>query len=202
MLNPRFGSPNPSNTAFGNTPGKDVCGGNKRDILFFNNSNMEVAAQQIEHSAVWYDDYVSRGAVASTVANAGGWKDPTWPPFRWRQVVARGSADQREDLAPRYKVDDVVFFNTRGPELPIHHWYDQNGNRVGEQLWPMKRWNLSHAGWDFNLDGFQHIGLLPDLLQDMRNVGVQWEQLGPLFRGAQDFIDMWQRSVSIGSLHP
>src|SRR5215471_2624617 len=94
------------------------------------------------------------------------------------------------------------FFNTRGPELPIHRWYDQNGNRVGEQLWPMKRWNLSHAGWDFNPDGFQHIGLLPDLLQDMRNVGVQWEKLGPLFRGAQDFIAMWQRSVAIGSHHP
>jgi hypothetical protein len=201
MLGPRYGSPNPSNTVFGNTLGREVCGGNKRDILSSAYAS-EVSAQQIEHSAIWYDDYVSRGAIASTVATAGGWKDPTWAPFRWREVVARSSVDQREDRAPRTAADDHVFFNTRGPELPIHHWYDQNGNRVGEQLWPMKRWGNSRAGWDFNLDGLQHIGLLPDLLQDMRNVGVQWEQLGPLFRGAQDFIDMWQRSVAIGSLHP
>jgi len=66
----------------------------------------------------------------------------------------------------------------------------------------MKRWRNWQSGWDFNLDGLQHIGLLPDLIQDMRNVGVQWEQLGPLFRGAREYVDMWKRSVSLGLAHP
>jgi hypothetical protein len=69
-------------------------------------------------------------------------------------------------------------------------------------MFPMVRWRNFESGWDFNLDGLQHIGLLPDLIQDMRNDGVQWEQLTPLFHGAQDYIDLWKRSVSIGKAHP
>ena len=110
--------------------------------------------------------------------------------------------EEREDRAPRYQVDETVYFNDHGPQLPILHWFVQDGNRVGQQPWPMKRWNNFYAGRDFNLDSLQHIGLLPDLIQDMRNMGVQWEQVGPLFRGAQDFIDMWRRSVIIGISHP
>jgi hypothetical protein len=220
MLDPRYGAANPSNTGFGGTPGKEVCGGNKREILdgraklvdspsspgtkvlIDTINGAEVSAQQIEHSAVWYEGYAARGQSDSSVAKSAGWLDKDWPPYRWKEVIARGQSEKREDMAPRYSIDEKVFFNTRGPELPIHLWYNQTGNRVGEQLWPMKQWKQKYAGWDFNLDGLQHIGLLPDLLQDMRNVGVQWEQMGPLFRGAQDFIDMWQRSVTIGSLHP
>ena len=85
-------------------------------------------------------------------------------------------------------IDEKVYFNDHGPELPIHHWDDQEGNRVGQQLWPMQRWNRYFAGWDFNLDSLQHIGLLSDLIQDMRNVGVQWEQLGPLFRAVRKLL--------------
>jgi hypothetical protein len=189
----------------GGTPGKDVCGGAKRDDLLnsedrtFTWNSIEVQAQKVEHSGVWYDDYDAT-ATDSAVALNAGWSDGS--KYRWKQVLARKKDDLREDGAPRYPVDEYVYFNDHGKEIPIKHWYDQDGNRVGEQLWPMKRWKRGHSGWDFNLDSFQHIGLLPDLIQDMRNVGVQWEQLGPMFRGAQDFIDLWRRSVAIGSAHP
>jgi hypothetical protein len=215
MIDPRYGGANPSNTGFGGTPGKDVCGGNKRGILDgdidpgtlrpktrkFTWNEIEVYSQQFEHSGIWYNEYAA-GAPKDS-ARAASWTDPAAGPHkRWREVVARAHDELREDGAPRYPIDESVYFNDHGPELPIHHWYDQDGNRVGEQLWPMKQWNHGHSGWDFNLDGMQHIGLMPDLIQDMRNVGVQWEQIGPLFRGAQDFIDMWRRAVAIGTAHP
>ncbi|MCI0571888.1 MAG: hypothetical protein L0Y66_14135 [Myxococcaceae bacterium] len=34
------------------------------------------------------------------------------------------------------------------------------------------------------IDGLAHMGMLPDVWQDMRNVGVTWEQLTPLFNSA------------------
>ena len=191
---PRFG---------GATPGKKVCGGDKRNALDgagrISWETLMVESQKHEHSGVWYDDYVT----SADSAMAAAWTDPNPAPHkRWRQVVARGLAQLREDKAPRHQVDEIVYFNDHGPDISTLHWYDQGANVPGAQLWPIKRWKNARAGWDVNLDGFQHIGLLPDLLQDMRNVGVQWEQLTPLFRGTQDYLDMWRRSISIGTAHP
>ena len=45
--------------------------------------------------------------------------------------------------------------------------------------------------YDFNVDGLAHIGLLPDLVADLKNVGVSDEQLQPLFGSAQAYINMW-----------
>jgi microsomal dipeptidase-like Zn-dependent dipeptidase len=45
--------------------------------------------------------------------------------------------------------------------------------------------------YDFNVDGLAHIGLLPDLVADLKNIGVTDEQLKPLFGSAQAYIKMW-----------
>ncbi|HEX8896385.1 MAG TPA: membrane dipeptidase [Terriglobales bacterium] len=45
--------------------------------------------------------------------------------------------------------------------------------------------------YDFNVDGLAHIGLLPDMVADLKNVGVTDEQLQPLFGSAQAYINMW-----------
>ena len=53
----------------------------------------------------------------------------------------------------------------------------------------------SYAGerrdFDINLDGMAHYGMLPDLLQDIRNIGLSAEDFNPLFRSAYDYIQMW-----------
>ncbi len=49
--------------------------------------------------------------------------------------------------------------------------------------------------FDINLDGMAHYGMLPDLLQDMRNVGLTAEDLIPLFRSAYDYVQMWGTCV-------
>jgi hypothetical protein len=155
-------------------------------------------AQRFESSGVWYAQYATRNPLPSAVAAA-------WNDNRYKEVVARGSAENREDGAPRALADDVVFYNDFGPDNqkqlgPLY----QTGNRPGAQMYPMQQWRVdpSRGGWDFNIDGLQHIGLYPDLLQDMRNVGVQWEQMGPLFRSADDYLRTWRRAVAIGGAHP
>lgn len=155
-------------------------------------------AQQFESSGVWYADYAARSPLPSAVAAA-------WNDTRYKRVVARGAQESREDRAPRALADDIVFYNDFGPDnqKQLGHLY-QMGNRPGAQMYSMRRWstNPSRAGWDFNLDGLQHVGLYPDLFQDMRNVGVQWEQMGPLFRSASDYLATWKRAIAIGAAHP
>ncbi len=45
--------------------------------------------------------------------------------------------------------------------------------------------------FDINIDGFAHYGLMPDFLQDMINSGLSYDDLGPLFRSAYDYVEMW-----------
>ncbi|HKE23483.1 MAG TPA: membrane dipeptidase [Bryobacteraceae bacterium] len=47
--------------------------------------------------------------------------------------------------------------------------------------------------YDFNVDGLAHIGLLPDMVADLMNVGVDVQQLQPLFGSAQAYINMWSK---------
>ena len=49
--------------------------------------------------------------------------------------------------------------------------------------------------FDINLDGMAHYGMLPDLLQDMRNIGLTAEDFIPLFRSAYDYVQMWGTCV-------
>ena len=74
--------------------------------------------------------------------------------------------------------------------------------RTGTAL-PLER---STAGpvrdFDYNIDGLSHYGLLPDMLQDLRNVGMSPVTLGWLFRSAERYIGVWERSVAAGSSIP
>ncbi len=66
-------------------------------------------------------------------------------------------------------------------------WHEMSGDNR-----PLER---STAGplrdYDINLDGMVHYGMLPDFLQDLRNVGLTAQDLAPLFRSAYDYIQMW-----------
>lgn len=58
---------------------------------------------------------------------------------------------------------------------------------------PLQRSKTGNRDFDFNVDGLAHYGLLPDLLQDLRNIGLRAKDLAPLFRGAEDFARMWTK---------
>jgi microsomal dipeptidase-like Zn-dependent dipeptidase len=48
--------------------------------------------------------------------------------------------------------------------------------------------------WDFNMDGMAQIGMYPDLIQDLLVVGLTEQDLQPLYRSAERYIEMWQRA--------
>ena len=103
--------------------------------------------------------------------------------------------------------------NRRPSELAAYARYTVDGrNRVNAihaailpawQTWqrkygnnePLRRYTTGNRDWDFNTDGMAHYGLMPDFLQDLRNVGLSPGSLTPLFRSAEDYIQMWEKTV-------
>ena len=70
------------------------------------------------------------------------------------------------------------------------------------QMEPMKKMVPTvHGSWDINIDGLQHAGLYPDYIQDLRNVGVLWENLTPMFNGAEDYIRMWEKQCRMANIY-
>lgn len=53
---------------------------------------------------------------------------------------------------------------------------------------------VGHRTLDFNTEGLAHIGLLPDLIEDVRRDGVGDADLEPLFRSAEAYIRMWEKA--------
>lgn len=49
--------------------------------------------------------------------------------------------------------------------------------------------------FDINVDGLAHAGMLPDFIQDLRNLGLSTE-LVPLFNSAEAYIRMWEKAES------
>jgi microsomal dipeptidase-like Zn-dependent dipeptidase len=57
---------------------------------------------------------------------------------------------------------------------------------------------LGNRDVDFNTEGMAHIGLLPELIEDIRRDGVTDDELAPLFRSAEGYIRMWEKAERRG----
>jgi microsomal dipeptidase-like Zn-dependent dipeptidase len=62
---------------------------------------------------------------------------------------------------------------------------------------PLAVYDMAGRSYDFNLDGLAHYGLVPDMLQDLKNIGVRSRDLEPLFASADDFVRMWEKGWRI-----
>lgn len=51
---------------------------------------------------------------------------------------------------------------------------------------------------DFNTEGLAHIGLIPELIEDVRRDGVTDAELEPLFRSAEGYLRMWEKAERRG----
>ena len=51
--------------------------------------------------------------------------------------------------------------------------------------------------FDFNTDGFAHYGLLPDLLQDVKNIGLPRRAWESLFSSAESYIRAWEKGEKV-----
>jgi hypothetical protein len=47
---------------------------------------------------------------------------------------------------------------------------------------------------DFNTEGLVHIGLVPELIEDVRRDGVSDAELEPLFKSAEGYLRMWEKA--------
>lgn len=61
------------------------------------------------------------------------------------------------------------------------------------------RYEFGARTFDYNYDGAAHIGLMPDLFEDMRQQGLKRSDLEPVYRSADYFAEMWQKAILKGS---
>lgn len=53
---------------------------------------------------------------------------------------------------------------------------------------------LGDRAVDFNTEGMVHIGLLPELIDEVRRDGVSDAELEPLFKSAEGYVRMWEKA--------
>jgi microsomal dipeptidase-like Zn-dependent dipeptidase len=77
-------------------------------------------------------------------------------------------------------------------------WQEMHGDNR-----PLERCKAgARRDYDINIDGMAHYGMLPDLLQDLRNSGLTAQDLIPLFRSAHDYVEMWEAiEIKAGEIH-
>jgi len=51
---------------------------------------------------------------------------------------------------------------------------------------------------DFNTEGMVHLGLVAELIEDVRRDGVTDEELEPLFKSAEGYLQVWEKSQRRG----
>ena len=96
-------------------------------------------------------------------------------------------------IAPRFGADGCM-----GEPAGVHHQAQTNPvvypfEAYGNPGSSFSRQQTGSRVFDFNTDGLAHVGLLPDLIQDMRNSGTTDAQLEPLFHSAEAVVQMWER---------
>lgn len=91
----------------------------------------------------------------------------------------------REDGLPFVKTVVDSWLRMQGNNRPMHKYVVHGLNSQGR---PIDR------DFDVNLEGMAHYGLLPDWLQDVKNIGVDGQSLASLFLGAEDYIEVWERA--------
>lgn len=96
-----------------------------------------------------------------------------------------GAGPLREQYQPERQRDGVVYEGLRSPESV------QPGVNA-----PLMPYSLGRRVFDFNVDGLAHYGMLPDLLQDLKNIGLGAREFGALFSSAEDYVVMWEKAVA------
>ena len=60
----------------------------------------------------------------------------------------------------------------------------------------IKRYEMGNHPYDFNEEGLANYGLLTDMLQDLKNIGMTPAEFEALFASAEGFVQMWEKAVT------
>lgn len=114
----------------------------------------------------------------------------------WAYHLARDPDEERKlHKKDRYAVQDQ--------RDGVYYKYLATNNRVrlGANL-PLEPYVLGkYRTYDFNVDGLAHIGLIPDMLQDLKNVGLSRSDFQALFSSAEGYIEMWEKAERVSGAH-
>ena len=156
-----------------------------------------------DHPETDFPDHNVRQALElAKVVHEQGWVDNVTAGF-W---LADQSEEFTEDQISQWPSEQHAAYLAR-KDLPVSggslgkstleliHRIRAIWERWGEMQGDNRPLVRSSAGprrdFDINLDGMAHYGMFPDLLQDMRNVGLSAEDFRPLFRSAHDYVETW-----------
>jgi hypothetical protein len=107
-----------------------------------------------------------------------------WPDEQWAAYLVKCGLP----LPEHERDDDVLRWFEKITGI-WQKWHDMQGDNP-----PLERYVAgSRRDFDINLDGLAHYGLLPDFLQDMRNQGLAIKDFAPLFRSANDYVEVWAK---------
>lgn len=56
--------------------------------------------------------------------------------------------------------------------------------------------------FDYNVDGLAHVGLLPDMVADLQNIGLDQHYTDQLFCSAEAYIRVWERAEALAGGRP
>ncbi len=85
-----------------------------------------------------------------------------------------------ERYQPRVQKDPVAY-----EDIPLI--------RNSNQQHRLKPYRMGDRVFDFNVDGLAHFGLVPDMLQDLKNVEMPKRDLQALFGSAEAYLQMWEK---------
>lgn len=91
------------------------------------------------------------------------------------------------------KAGTVTYYECPGGGSPAPNTpqvqYPFTAIATGVQL---HRDRLGNRTFDINTDGFAHIGMMPDFVEELRVMGITDEELQPLLHSAEGYIRMWE----------
>lgn len=61
----------------------------------------------------------------------------------------------------------------------------------------ISRYEMGNHPYDFNYEGLANYGLLPDMLQDLKMIGMTPREFEALFASAEGFVRMWEKAVAL-----
>jgi microsomal dipeptidase-like Zn-dependent dipeptidase len=108
----------------------------------------------------------------------------------WARAAAKDPDEERRLLPVQYDLSGQV----NGVRYTTGIVANSVRGGANEPLEPSR---LGDRTYDFNLDGFAHYGLLPDLLQDVKNIGAPREVLNALFSSAESYLRMWEKAERV-----
>lgn len=118
----------------------------------------------------------------------------------WRPDVFNGDAPWEQRTGFLLATGQVPGTGPRDPAKvhELFRWvapvYAQAGFMAGDNP-PLTRSVAGRRDFDVNVDGMAHYGMLPDFVQDLRNVGLTNADLAPLFSSAEEYLRVWERCV-------